>query len=169
MNSYSIFEFDSPKEIAQWFSINDAVMGGVSVGSLVQGEPGIARFHGCVSFENKGGFASVRTHGLSLSLAAYDGIEMCIRGDGKKYKLRLKTDLGPKDVCYEISFQTNKAIWGAVRLPFNKAVVKYRGFKMPFCPNLDPAKIKSLGLLISDKQEGNFCLDVDWIRAFKLN
>lgn len=167
MTSLLLFDFDSPREVSEWFSINDGVMGGVSSGSFIQLEPGVAQFCGRVSFENNGGFASVRTHPLTVSVAGYDGIEMRVRGDGKKFKLRLKTEVGPEGLCYEIPFPTNKDDWSLVRLPFKQAKAKFRGVKIPFVSALNPGKIKSLGLLISDKQEGPFRLDVDWIKAYR--
>lgn len=84
MTALLIFDFDVAHEIAEWFSINDAVMGGVSLGEFVQREPGIARFCGQVSFENNGGFSSVRSRLIRTSLAGYEGIEMRVRGDGGK-------------------------------------------------------------------------------------
>lgn len=162
-----LFSFNDPQEIREWFSINDEVMGGVSSGSFIQLEPGIAQFRGRVSFENKGGFASVRTRPLMASLAGYNGIEMRVRGDGKIYKLRLKTDSGSDGLCYEIPFRTEKERWDVVRLPFEKSKAKFRGLKIPLVPALNPGEIKSIGFLISDKQKGPFRLDVDWIKAYK--
>ncbi|MFN0118065.1 MAG: CIA30 family protein [Elusimicrobiota bacterium] len=167
MNSITLFNFDKPQEIDQWYSINDGVMGGVSLGSIFQLEPGVAQFRGSVSFENNGGFSSIRTRPLTVSLAGYDGIELRIRGDGKKYKLRLKTNTGPDGLCYEVSFNTVKESWGDVRLSLKEAKAKYRAIKIPFVSQLKSERIKSLGLLISDKQEGSFYLDVDWIKAYK--
>jgi len=168
MNTITLFDFDEPREIDEWYSINDGVMGGVSSGSFIQLDPGVAQFRGRVSFENNGGFASVRTRPMTASLNGYDGIEMRVRGDGKKYKLRLKTDTGPEGLCYEIPFDTGKESWEIIRLPFEKAKAKFRGLKIPFVPTLNPGKIKSLGFLISHKHEGPSRLDVDWIKAYKI-
>ncbi len=166
MNSLTLFDFDEPQEIDQWYSINDGVMGGVSLGSFAQLEPGVAQFRGRISFENKGGFSSVRTRPLKVSLAGYDGIELRVRGDGKKYKLRLKTDTGPEGFCYEVPFNTTSESWEDLRLPFEKARAKLRGLRVPFAPALAPGRIKSLGFLISDKQEGPFHLELDSIKVF---
>jgi hypothetical protein len=50
-----------------------------------------------------------------------------------------------------------------VRLPVSGFVATFRGRKVPFAPSLDPAKVRALGLMISDKQAGSFELLVDRI------
>ena len=145
MTNLSICDFEEAIDAQKWFSINDGVMGGLSSGSLVRVEPGSARFLGHVSLENNGGFASVRSRALTVSLAGYHGVELRVRGDGKKYKLRLKTDGGPEGFCYEIPFHPIKESWRIERLPFEKAKATFRGLSIPFVPSFNPEKIKSLG------------------------
>jgi hypothetical protein len=48
-----------------------------------------------------------------------------------------------------------------MRLPVESFVATFRGRKVPFAPRLDPAKVRALGLMISDKQAGPFELLVD--------
>ncbi len=55
-----LFDFSDPRSVALWDPINDGVMGGVSRGQLRHDPAGHAVFAGHVSFENNGGFASVR-------------------------------------------------------------------------------------------------------------
>ncbi|HSO23470.1 MAG TPA: CIA30 family protein, partial [Chondromyces sp.] len=62
-----------------WPSIDDAVMGGVSSSDMTV-EDGIASFRGTVSFDNNGGFASVRSRPERRDLSAFDGLIVRVRG-----------------------------------------------------------------------------------------
>jgi hypothetical protein len=90
-----------------WRSLDDVVMGGVSQ-SQWQELAGVARFGGIVSTENSGGFASVRTVNLepALDLAGYQGLELCLRGDGQRYKFLLRDRSGWDSVAYAYAFDT---------------------------------------------------------------
>ena len=61
MSFLTLLDFSDDADIALFQPIDDVVMGGVSRSSFGRAAPGIARFSGCVSLENSGGFASVRT------------------------------------------------------------------------------------------------------------
>ena len=50
-----------------------------------------------------------------------------------------------------------------MRLPVDGFVATFRGRKVPFAASLDPAKVRAIGLTISDKQAGPFELLVDRI------
>ena len=41
----------------------------------------------------------------------------------------------------------------------------YRGFIVNTAGPIDPSAIRSFGLMVSDKQQGEFKLAVDWIHA----
>jgi hypothetical protein len=41
----------------------------------------------------------------------------------------------------------------------------YRGVVVGAAGPLDPKSIRSFGLMLADKQQGEFLLDVDWINA----
>ena len=50
-------------------------------------------------------------------------------------------------------------------MPFKGFVPTFRGRVLTDVPPLNPAGVVSVGLLISDKQEGPFKLELAWIRA----
>ena len=80
--------------------VNDGVMGGVSQSGLRHDPQGMI-FEGQVSLENNGGFASMR------SPARFERetqvLELTTRGDGKRYKLILRTEAAVR-VTYESDF-----------------------------------------------------------------
>ena len=86
-----IFDFDT-KNSGRWQIINDGVMGGLSQSRFKLDGNGYAIFSGNVSLENNGGFASVRTQIENMDLSDYDGALIRVKGDGKKYNLRFRTD-----------------------------------------------------------------------------
>ena len=145
-----LYEFSDPRAAVGWTAINDVVMGGVSSGSMETTEDGAALFTGRVSLENNGGFASVRSRPRLWDLGAYSGIMMRFRGDGRRYKLNLKTDSAFDGILYRTPFQTHAGEWQTLRFPFTEFQASFRGRAVPQAPALDPARIASVGVLISD-------------------
>jgi monofunctional biosynthetic peptidoglycan transglycosylase len=160
-----LFNFSNPEITALFNPINDRVMGGVSVGRMEQGD-GFAVFAGEVSFENFGGFASVRSFPGKYDLSAFKGIELETRGEGKTYKLSLTSDPRFGSVVYRARFTPSKENWVLLRIPFTEFIPTFRGDVISDAPPLDPARISTFGFLISDRQEGNFRLDVRRISAY---
>ena len=160
-----LFDFSLPDTSSLFHPIGDRVMGGVSAGGLVYEDP-CAVFTGAVSFENQGGFSSVRSGTGTWDLGGYEGVELEVLGDGKVYKLSLTTPPRYDAVVYRARFQPPAGAWTPVRLPFSDFIPTFRGEKVPEAPALDPSKINTFGFLISDRQEGEFRLKIKNIKAF---
>jgi monofunctional biosynthetic peptidoglycan transglycosylase len=123
-------------------------------------------FQGTVSLENYGGFASVRTDPTDFGLTGRRGLSLRIKGDGKSYQLRLRTDRGFDGVAYASSFDTVEGEWTTVNLDFRGCSPTYRGRAVPDAPALEPGRIRQISLFIGDKQEGPFRLEIDSIKAY---
>ena len=163
-----MYEFSKSSDAAQWRTINDTVMGGVSNSSFQTRGNGIGVFSGYVSLENFGGFASVRSRPQFRDLSEWTGLVLRVRGDGKSYKLGLKNDMSWNSVMYQAAFKTVAGQWTEVRLPFGSCCTpQFRGRDVPDAPALDPSRILQITLMISEKQEGPFKLEIDWIGAYK--
>ena len=168
MESSVLYEFSQPTDSHQCRTINDTVMGGGSSSSFETPGNGIAVFSGNVSVENYGGFASVRSAPKFRDLSRWQGLALRVRGDGQSYRLGLKTDATWDGVMYQASFQTSADEWTEVRLPFGTCCTpKFRGRDVPDAPALDPSRIRQISLMISEKQEGPFRLEIDWIAAYR--
>ncbi len=144
----------------QWYTVNDNVMGGRSKGrfDISQGK---LTFSGEIN-TNGGGFASIRTAAEQLDLANYGGIRVRLRGDGRTYKFRL---VGAEaDVSYMAEVPTRSGEWQLVELLFSDCLPSWRGRRLDR-PPLEPAEINSIGFMLSDKRDGPFVLQVDWIEA----
>ena len=162
-----IFDFKNPDSFAPWQTINDTVMGGVSESSLQPDGKGSALFAGTVSLQNNGGFCSTSSRGnKNYDLSGFQGVEARVKGDGKTYKLTVKTDTGFNGFAYQYSFVTKKDEWLVVRAPFNEFAARFRGRAKSDAPAVTSSEIKSFGFLIADKQEGPFTLEIAWIKGY---
>jgi hypothetical protein len=159
----TLLEFDDGTDLAPWYAVDDVVMGGISRSAFEQVAPGIARFHGNVSLENSGGFASVRTAPRDWETAGARAFLLRVRGDGKTYKFTIRTGDGFDGIQYQQRFTPATGQWCDVRLPVDQFVPTFRGRRVPFAPALDAAKVRALGLMVSDRQAGAFELQVDRI------
>jgi monofunctional biosynthetic peptidoglycan transglycosylase len=158
-----LVDFEQDADFEAWRAIDDVVMGGVSRSSFRQAAPGIARFSGLVSLDYGGGFASVRTHPRVWATAGAKAFVLRCHGDGRRYKFTVRVDDGFDGVQHQARFSPPRGEWVDVVLPMNAFVASFRGRPVPGAGLLDPAQIRQLGLMISDKQAGPFELLVDWI------
>jgi monofunctional biosynthetic peptidoglycan transglycosylase len=161
-----IFDFTKPDDRNQWRPINDTVMGGVSASQLQTTKEGFALFTGTLSLENNGGFASLQSKPSAYDFIGYEGLAIRIKGDGKRYKFSLKSNIFLDSPRYEAVFTTDKGVWATVTIPFNTLVPTFRGTVLTNETPLDISKVKSFSFLISDKQAGPFRLEIDWVKAY---
>jgi hypothetical protein len=156
----------SAKELA-WRVVNDGVMGGRSVGGFRLEERSLV-FTGTTNTDG-GGFSSIRSGTRAFDLGPYEGIRLRLRGDGRTYTFRLTTSdtrSGPRQTSYWADFGTGGDDWEVIDVPFRRFRPRQRGRWLEG-PELDRRAIDSLGLMIYDKQDGAFHLEVDWIRAYR--
>jgi NADH dehydrogenase [ubiquinone] 1 alpha subcomplex assembly factor 1 len=159
----ALLDFDDDVEITQWMTVNDVVMGGLSRSAFERAGPGIARFRGVVSLENSGGFASVRTSPRQWNSAGASAFVLRVLGDGRVYKFTVRTDDGFDGIQFQSRFTPPAGDWHEARLPVASFAATFRGRIVPGSAPLDPARVRALGLMISDRQAGPFELLVDWI------
>ena len=155
-----LFDFSDSGTVAQWASIDDRVMGGISRSRLRQDAAGHAVFEGVVSLEQDGGFASVRS---TPGARGKPGAEAClieVRAAGQRFKLSLLTDDGFDSLNYQTPFEPATADWQVLHLPLAAFRATFRGRVIPGAPALDPARIRQVGLMIADRQAGPFTLDI---------
>lgn len=153
-----------------WYTVNDDVMGGVST-STVSIDPEAQRltFSGNLSLENNGGFASIRSQWTAYDLGLYDGIAMRILGDGNIYRFRIRTEDSGPEISYTALFETEVNAWQVIYIPFSEMTPLYRGRVVNGVGPLDPTSIRSFGLMLANGHQGEFLLEVDWIRAVTIS
>ena len=169
--TYLLDDFSRPEGPSlfgtEWIAFTDQVMGGVSTAEVRQHErygSACTCLSGRTSLENNGGFSSVRTVGRSFDFSGATAVVLRVRGDGRSYQLRLATDARFRGitVSYGGEFGTEAGQWTEVRVPLADLRPSAHGFALQG-PPLDASRIRELGLLIGDKREGPFRLEVDWI------
>ena len=152
ISSRLIFDFRQPDNTLRdiWGAVDDVVMGGVSQSGLTATAQG-ALFSGSVSTENSGGFASVRTRNFDppLDLSNYSGIELRIRGDGKRYKFLLRDETRWDGVGYSSSFDTAADTWTTVRIPFNEFIPVFRARTLTDGQHVDPSRLRAFQVMLS--------------------
>jgi NADH dehydrogenase [ubiquinone] 1 alpha subcomplex assembly factor 1 len=158
-----IEDFD-PKSHLNWKVINDAVMGGISESKFEILPNQTGQFSGQVSLENNGGFASVRAMLRNAVSGNFEKITLRIKGDGKTYSLRIRTDENFDGVVYASSFTTVKNEWTEHVFSPDYFIPTFRGRTLNNVPPLKGQQINQIGFLISEKQAGSFNLIIDWIK-----
>ncbi len=165
MTSSILTDFTSDSPDLGWYVVNDNVMGGRSEGDFDQTE-GELHFTG-ITNTNGGGFSSIRTERLELDLSSHDGIQLYVKGDGRRYTWRLATDAlwHDRQIGYWADFETQKDTWSVVNIPFANFVPRQRGSQLDG-PALNPGQIRGMGLMIYDKQDGPFELTLTSVHAY---
>jgi len=153
------FSTDAP---GAWRSIDDPVMGGVSQSAFVVGDEGAA-FTGTVSLDRGGGFASVRAPEGPYDLSGHEGLQLRLRGDGKRYWLTTYTEAGGS-ISYRAPLEPPEH-WSTLSVAFRSLTPYRRGTTVPDAPPFRPGQLRTLGFLIADEQAGPFRLEVARIRA----
>jgi monofunctional biosynthetic peptidoglycan transglycosylase len=162
----TITEFDGADDI-KWTVVDDGVMGGLSQGRLTPSHDGIIKFSGTLSLENNGGFSSFRSGDVALDLGSYTGLVLRVKGDGRTYQVRLATDARYRgmEVSFSAEFATTKGEWIEVKVPFDGFKASFRGTDLPD-QKFDPSKIRRLGILLGDKKQAPFEIELDCIRTY---
>ncbi|XP_045791740.1 protein HIGH CHLOROPHYLL FLUORESCENCE PHENOTYPE 173, chloroplastic-like [Trifolium pratense] len=109
-------------------------------------------------------------------LSAYDGLEFRLKGDGRRYKVIIRTSTDWDALGYTGGFDTEKGKWQSIQLPFSSLRPILRARTVPDAPPFDPSNIASLQLMFSKFEydgklnqtfvEGPFELPVSSIRAY---
>lgn len=157
-----LFDFDSKTNIRQWTIVNDGVMGGLSKGTIKINENGHALFSGNVLLENNGGFSSVRHRLPKTDLSAHQKIVLRVKGDGKIYQFRVKTN-SADFYSYTYSFKTSGK-WETIEIPFSEMVPSFRGRRVNL-PNYPGEILEEIALLIGNGKQEFFALEIDKIEV----
>ena len=162
----TLVDFSVEDEKNQWRIVNDGVMGGLSKSGIDINKNAVAVFQGQLSLENNGGFASLRRLPRDYNLKGFTGVSIRIKGDGRTYQFRIRTNERFDGVAYRAEFETKAKEWLIVKIPFKAFIPTFRGRRVPNAPKLRQENIRQIGFLIADKREGTFRLEIDWVSAY---
>ena len=162
----NILDFQ-PGNRLRWRAVNDGVMGGVSRGGIQRTNENTGLFSGILSLDNNGGFASVRTDLGACDLSEEAGLEIRVRGDGRTYQVRLRTDDRFDGIAYRAEFATSKDEWTVAHIPFERFLPTFRGTRVTDAPPLDVSHTRQLAFMLADKRPGAFSLEIDYVRGWR--
>ena len=165
MKSQNVYLINPSENIGanNWNIVNDDVMGGISNSEILINDKDNLVFRGYLSLENNGGFASSRLDISDKNIEGVKYFEIKLKGDGNNYKLRLRQN--NRRASYSCDFQSKKDEWIVVNLPIEKFRPTWRGYNFSNYPDLELESVNSLSLHISDKQEGKFVLEIEYVKA----
>jgi hypothetical protein len=162
-----LFQFSTPftDSAASWNVYTDQVMGGNSTADISISDSSSARFSGVLSFANKGGIAQVISPYIADTLSKYEGIALRFRGDGTSFTISLQNaTVSCAAKHLEYTLHTTLGEWVEVQIPFTQFRNTYFGVAMLKHP-LSLNDVHHISL-VNIYQEGNFWLDLDWIKLF---
>jgi NADH dehydrogenase [ubiquinone] 1 alpha subcomplex assembly factor 1 len=159
-NRQLIFDFNKSADIQSWRIVDDSVMGGMSSSAFKLSPDGHGVFEGTVSLENNGGFSMVRYQFEKMKTSNNDKIVIKLKGDGKKYELRIK-DNSNNYYSYISSFTTSGE-WQEIEIPLKDMYPSFRGRKLD-SPNFSKNYIEDIAFLIGNKKPEKFKLLIDKI------
>ncbi|WP_170227008.1 CIA30 family protein [Luteibaculum oceani] len=155
-----IFDFTHAKTSQNWYPLNDTVMGGVSSSSVKYTEGDGMRFSGFVSTENNGGFCMIKSPGVNIDCEAKSHIVCYLKGDGKQYQIRIKSN-PQQPYSYVLNFKTS-GNWERLAFPLEKFEAQFRGRVLDM-PNFNAPTITEVAILIGNKKNEKFQLDIKWM------
>ncbi len=160
MASEIIYDFDEKSDIQNWIIVDDVVMGGKSSGSFKLNADGFGVFEGRISLDNNGGFSSVRYRFEKIETKKYTKISIKLRGDGKEYQFRIKSNSGDS-YSYIAPFSTSGE-WQEIEIQLKEMYPSFRGRRLDQ-PNFSNGSIEEIAFLIGNKKREEFKLLIDKI------
>ncbi len=164
-NDSIILENFNPDSHLRWVIVNDGVMGGISNSRMQITEDHYGKFSGNLSLQNNGGFASTRAMIAGKELSQTEKIRIRIKGDGRTYSLRFRTDRNLDGISYAVEFDTVKDEWIELEWNYSDFRPTFRG-RTVRAPELTNTNIRQMSIMLSDGQEGEFEVFIDWVKAY---
>jgi len=159
-----IYQFSAKDGLTGWTVVNDGVMGGVSSGSLSVNKEGHGIFEGQIRLENNGGFSSVRLPFNPIVVDGYQKLHIRLKGDGKRYQLRVKSDRG--DYQSYITYIQTSGKWEVLTIDLDQFYPSFRGRRLRM-PNYPAQRMEEVGVLFGNKKIETFRLEIDYISLGK--
>ncbi len=164
MDAKVIYDFRASDKIPGWYTVNDDVMGGRSTCTFKLTDAGYAVFEGHVSLENYGGFSSVHYRFDPLNINGFRLLSLRVKGDGKRYQVRIKNR--ESDYYSYIAYFETTGQWQTVKIELASMYPSFRGRTLEM-PNFQGGQIEELALLIGNKTEEDFRLEIDRIELLE--
>lgn len=158
-----LYTFQLNSERQSWFPLNDEVMGGRSTSTARFSGQNTLLFEGRLVYERQQGFASIRSQSEPFDLSQAKSLRLRVKGDGRRYLINISSSSFIADPGYQADFATIAGKWQEVSIPLHN-------FKPAFDSQysretLNLGTIRTIGVIITNQNSGDFRLEVDWIKA----
>lgn len=163
-NNELIVNFGNFKAGNNWIVVNDGVMGGESNSKATILENSLL-FGGNISLENNGGFASIRSELTNVDLSNTESVTIKYRSEGKNIGLRLLKEERFYFPYLKTNLQPTNWEWATEVIQMNQ-FLEYRLGKETNkkLTGKDFRDIIRIGLIATDKTEGQFKIEIDYIK-----
>ncbi|KAI9321305.1 complex I intermediate-associated protein 30-domain-containing protein [Dichotomocladium elegans] len=168
-------------DLDNWALGCDKDIGGFSTASLEITPQGTGRFFGNISLDlpanrdiEHSGYAAIRSKARDASMfgtpcwdtSLFRYLGLRVRGDRRKYFVNLQTDsVVQTDLFQHRLFLRTPGQWETVLIPFRDFVLTNNGMIQEDDIEMFREKVKTVGISLSDRQEGPFSIEIDWIKA----
>ncbi|PHI19290.1 CIA30 family protein [Lewinellaceae bacterium SD302] len=151
-----LFTFNENTSPESWQVQDDVVMGGRSHSYFEVTKDGKGRFHGHVSLENNGGFASIeRVLPEPADLKETNSFQLLVKGDGKTYTFRVRAE-EDQNYFHQAEFPTKVSEeWETISIPYASMRAVHHGEPVD-APNFQGGRAAHLQLLIGNGKEQDF-------------
>ena len=164
MFALSTMNIDFNKQTEGWQPIVDGVMGGKSEGKVTL-KKGSLLFTGNISFQNNGGFSSLRNAYGSYDLSQYKEVEIKYRNSGQAFNMTLETSEYWFQPYFVTSLGGEENDWTTLRVPLNNFKKTQVGRSHTDNASEDDlSKVIRMGFINAGKKEGPFELEIDYIQ-----
>ena len=151
--------------VERWVIVNDTVMGGRSESNIRwEDDSESIRFSGELSLENNGGFASIRAIMPERYFNQAKRICIKVRGDGRTYQLRARTNKNLDGIAFVKEFKTSNGEWTSLEFSMDDFTPRFRGRLIRDAGKLKPENIRQIGFMLADKIPGQFQLDIQGVK-----
>lgn len=159
----TIDDFD--RTTADWFVVNDSVMGGRSEGGLAT-KDGSLVFEGTINTDG-GGFSSIRRQMTPGAMEGATAVRLTALGDSRSYRMIFKTAArhNGRPISYQAEIPSDDGS-EAVTLDVSLSDMRTSVFGRDVpAPPFDASDVEELGIIIADGKDGPFRLEIRSIEA----
>jgi hypothetical protein len=155
---------NAPGMSQEWVLLSDNVMGGVTKSNLSY-TADAALLVGDISFDNFGGFSSMKSKFGAVDLSGYAGVKIRFKSVNQTFAFTLEDSRNWTRPNYKCAFASQKAdTWEETTLyfkDFKEYVIGRQTGAM-----MDSGVLKNivrLGIITNEKKEGPFWIQVDYV------
>ncbi|CAO3693657.1 unnamed protein product [Umbelopsis ramanniana] len=176
-----MFTMNTAKDLEQWVIGCDKDIGGFSEAKLEITPEGVGKFSGNLSLElpanteiQQSGYAAIRSKVRPSSMfgtpcfdtTLFRYLALRVRGDHRKYFVNIQTDgVIQTDLYQHRLFLRNPGEWQTVMIPLRDFVLTNNGMIQEDQIEMMRERVKTVGISITDREDGPFEIELDWIKA----